>query len=153
MPEHLYKSRTNKVFAGVCGGVAEYFKADPTLIRLAWALAFFVGGTGFILYILAMIIMPDGPGAPAGKANLSNQTELPAGEQSKDQAVQPNQPVTNGRNGESKRQQILGLALVAIGGFFLLEKIFPFFHIGSWWPLILIILGVFVLFKDKGGAR
>ncbi|MBZ4654631.1 MAG: phage shock protein PspC [Peptococcaceae bacterium] len=56
MPERLHKSCTNKVFAGVCGGIAEYFNVDPTLIRLAWAMAFFVGGTGFILYILALAL-------------------------------------------------------------------------------------------------
>lgn len=150
MPEQLYKSRTNKVFAGVCGGIAEYFKVDPTLIRLAWALAFFIGGTGFVLYILAMIIMPDGPGiANTGKTGSLNETE----EASAEQGEQSKLPVKDDQGGEQKRQQILGLALVAIGGFFLLEKVFPFFNIGSWWPLILIILGVFILFKDKGGAR
>lgn len=54
----LSKSK-NKVVAGVCGGIAEYFGWDPTLIRLVWALAFFFAGTGLLIYIIAAIIMPE----------------------------------------------------------------------------------------------
>ncbi|QRN85400.1 PspC domain-containing protein [Clostridia bacterium] len=54
----LAKSKDKKIF-GVCGGVAEYFNIDPTVIRLIWALAILVYGTGFLLYIIMAIIMPD----------------------------------------------------------------------------------------------
>ena len=54
----LTKSNTNRVLAGVCGGIAEYFDCDPTIIRLLFiALSIFVG-SGLLLYILAAIIMP-----------------------------------------------------------------------------------------------
>jgi len=54
----LTKSNTNRVLAGVCGGIAEYFGCDPTIIRLLFiALSIFVG-SGLLLYILAAIIMP-----------------------------------------------------------------------------------------------
>ena len=157
MPQNIYKSRTNKVFAGVCGGLAEYFKVDATLIRLAWALAFFVGGSGFILYILAMIIIPEGPVEQVRQ----NATTSPAvviddeeDEEGKGQ-VPPPFGATNGQksNGDEKRHQILGLILVAIGGYFLLERFFPVFDFNNWWPLILVVLGVFILIKGKGGAR
>ena len=56
----LYKSNDRKI-AGVCGGIAEYFGFDPTLVRLVWALVVVFGGTGIFLYFLASIIMEDAP--------------------------------------------------------------------------------------------
>ncbi len=56
--KELRKSGTNKVLAGVCGGIAEYLGCDPTIIRLLFiALSIFVG-SGLLVYILAAIIMP-----------------------------------------------------------------------------------------------
>ena len=57
----LYKSATDKKIAGVCGGIAEYFNVDATLIRLAWVLFSLLGGSGLLAYIIAAIIMPDRP--------------------------------------------------------------------------------------------
>ncbi|EAA0091949.1 PspC domain-containing protein [Listeria innocua] len=54
----LYKSSSQKMFAGVCGGLAEYFGIEVTIIRLIWAGAVLFLGTGILLYILAAIIMP-----------------------------------------------------------------------------------------------
>jgi phage shock protein C len=56
----LYRSQTDKKIAGVCGGVAEYFGIDSTLVRLGWILFTFAGGSGILAYIIAWIIMPDG---------------------------------------------------------------------------------------------
>ena len=46
------------ILRGVCAGIAEYFDLDPTLIRLAWALVCFLGGSGILAYIVAAIIIP-----------------------------------------------------------------------------------------------
>ena len=54
----LRKSQTNKVISGVCGGVAEYFNADPTIVRMLWILFTFAGGSGILLYIVCAIFMP-----------------------------------------------------------------------------------------------
>ena len=59
MNKKLYKSNSNKMIAGVCGGVAEYFGIDPTLIRLDWVLFCALGGSGFLAYIIAAIIIPE----------------------------------------------------------------------------------------------
>lgn len=55
----LYKSATDRKIAGVCGGIAEYFDMDPTLIRLAWILFCALGGSGVLAYIIAAIIIPE----------------------------------------------------------------------------------------------
>lgn len=54
----LYRSDENKMLAGVCGGIAEYFGVDPTLIRLAWVVFSLLGGSDLLAYILAAIIIP-----------------------------------------------------------------------------------------------
>lgn len=59
--KRLYKSQTNKMICGVCGGVAEYLNVDPTIIRLIWAVLILAVGTGLLAYILAAIIMPEDP--------------------------------------------------------------------------------------------
>ena len=64
MERRLYRSRTEKMIAGVCGGVAEYFNTDPTVIRLIWVLITLLGGAGVLLYIILWIVMPLAPPPP-----------------------------------------------------------------------------------------
>ena len=59
MKKRLYKSSTDKKVCGVCGGIANYFDVDPTVIRRIWVIFTLVGGSGLIAYIIAAIIMPD----------------------------------------------------------------------------------------------
>lgn len=54
----LYRSNTNKMICGVCGGLGEYLNIDPTLVRLIWAIFALAGGCGVLIYIIAAIIMP-----------------------------------------------------------------------------------------------
>lgn len=53
----LYRSSTNKMICGVCGGVSEYINIDPTVVRLLWVIFAFTG-VGFLAYFIAAIIMP-----------------------------------------------------------------------------------------------
>ena len=57
----LYKSSTDKKLAGVCGGIAEYFDIDSTLVRLGWVVFCALGGSGVLAYIIAALVMPDRP--------------------------------------------------------------------------------------------
>jgi len=56
----LYRSKTNKVFAGICGGLAEYFNIDATLLRLVWVLIVVFSGffPGVLVYLIALLIVP-----------------------------------------------------------------------------------------------
>ncbi len=58
MNKRLYKSATDKKICGVCGGVAEYFDIDPTIVRLAWVVFTLFGGSGILAYIIAAIVIP-----------------------------------------------------------------------------------------------
>ena len=55
MKKRLYKSSTDKKVCGVCGGIANYFDVDPTVIRLIWVIFTLVGGSGLIAYIIETI--------------------------------------------------------------------------------------------------
>ena len=61
MNKRLYKSRNDKMLGGVCGGIAEYFNIDPTLVRLGWVLFCALGGSGILAYIVAAIVIPEQP--------------------------------------------------------------------------------------------
>ena len=56
--EKKLKRSNNKVLAGVCGGLAEYFGIDATIVRVIYALLVICGGVGVLLYVLLMLIMP-----------------------------------------------------------------------------------------------
>ncbi len=58
MARRIYRSRDRKI-GGVCGGFAEYFNIDPTIIRLIWAIAVFVYGTGLLAYLICWLVIPE----------------------------------------------------------------------------------------------
>lgn len=66
-PRRLYRSRTERSIAGICGGLAEFFNADPTLLRLITLLLILFGGLSIWAYIILWIVIPE---APAPKFNL-----------------------------------------------------------------------------------
>ena len=61
MEKKLYRSRGDKKLCGVCGGIAKYFKLDPTIIRLIWTLAVLLAGSGVVLYIACALVIPEEP--------------------------------------------------------------------------------------------
>ena len=124
----LYKSRGDRMLDGVCGGVAEYFGLDSTLVRLAWVLLILVGGMGILLYIVAMIIMPVNRG----------ETSVP--------------PVAV----RERNSKFWGILLVVVGSVWFLGNIgLPLWH--HWWglawdvalPVLLILAGVAFLFGGR----
>lgn len=58
MKKRLYRIEEGKMIAGVCGGIAEYFDLDPTVVRLGWVLFSAVAGGGILAYIIAALIIP-----------------------------------------------------------------------------------------------
>jgi phage shock protein C len=57
----LYRSRDQKMIAGVCGGIAEYTRVDPTLVRILMLALMFFGGIGLLPYIILSIVIPEEP--------------------------------------------------------------------------------------------
>ena len=61
MTKRLYKSADNRMLCGVCGGIADYFDIDPTLVRLGVVLLCALGGSGIPAYIVAAVVIPEPP--------------------------------------------------------------------------------------------
>ena len=66
------RKSNNKVICGVCGGIAEYFNIDPTLVRLGFIAGSIIFGSGLLAYIVAAIIMPDAASANVKTAEAHN---------------------------------------------------------------------------------
>ena len=64
-PKKLYRSRSDRMVAGVAGGLADYFSIDTSVLRIIWVLAFLFAGTGFFLYLILWILVPEEPVADA----------------------------------------------------------------------------------------
>lgn len=75
-PKRLYRSEKNKIFAGICGGLGEYFAVDPTALRLGWLLIVIFSGIfpGIIAYIIAIFIIPLHPSAH--RTHTTSHTEI-----------------------------------------------------------------------------
>jgi phage shock protein PspC (stress-responsive transcriptional regulator) len=84
-PKRLQRSASDKLLLGVCGGLAEYFDADPALVRVLFALGVLLAGGGILLYAALALIMPseqmaDAHPRDAARATLDEaQTELRRG--------------------------------------------------------------------------
>ncbi len=143
----LYKSRKNKMLAGVCGGIAEYFDVDSVLIRLIAVLFFFTGGATLIAYIVGMIVMPYPPYEGTGGSEAAQgQDAAPAS-------------FAQSENHAHAGSVIIGVLLILFGVHYLFRNI-PFFHPYYWWfwdvgwrffwPSVLIAVGLLVILR---GAR
>ncbi len=78
--KRLYRSRTDRMLAGVCGGIGQYLNIDPTLIRLAFLFLAIWGGGGVLAYLIAWIVIPEEP-LPAGDTGTT-ETPPPSSESS-----------------------------------------------------------------------
>ncbi len=65
MDRKLYRSNTDKMLAGVCGGLAKYFDIDPTIVRLAFVFVTLMGGSGILAYLVCWVVIPRDPAPPA----------------------------------------------------------------------------------------
>jgi phage shock protein C len=78
-PKKLVRSRTDKKIAGVCGGFADYFEMDATLVRILWLLVAAIGGCGILAYLIAWMVMPEQP--PTSPAASPSAVPQPVGNQ------------------------------------------------------------------------
>lgn len=156
MPDRLYRSRRDRMLAGVAGGLAEMWGADPSLVRIVWALlVFLTGGLALVVYIVMAIVVPEGDPAPwptaasgegpgeGGTAPVTGAGWAPAG-------TRPPRPR---RDGSSAFPMVIGGFLVLLGAFFLVREYLPQVDFDWFWPAMLIGLGVVILLSAIGRDR
>jgi phage shock protein PspC (stress-responsive transcriptional regulator) len=148
MNRRLYRSRTDTIIGGVASGLAHYMNADPALVRIAWAILVpLTGGIAFLGYIVGWIVIPEEPrGAPMPVAPATTgDLGTVAGEATTEPTTwTPPEPETRSSAG-GNAGIIVGLALVALGAWFLLRDYLPSIDWSLVWPVIIVGVGVLIL--------
>ena len=150
MPERVYRSVRQKMIGGVCGGLADYFRVDVTLVRLIALVALFAGGVGFLAYLAAWVIIPINPAEQMGYTGYKREV----GDVVKEAFSDVEKGTMEFRKPENheNRTQVAGGILVVLGVVFFLERWFPYwFDMSKMWPIVLIFIGLFVIVR--GGRR
>ena len=138
--KRLFRSRKNKVIGGICGGLADYFEVDVVIIRILFVLLALIQGVGFLIYLVALFVIP----------------------------VNPNETASRGEAKSSRDRSrnvllFLGIVLVLLGIYYTMGNLFYFpdffysipfrMHWDLFWPLLLILIGVLYIIhitqKDK----
>ena len=154
MSTRLERSTTNRVIAGVCGGVAEYLQIDPTLVRVFFVIAaVMTAGLGFLAYLVLIVLMPlpghpqpfvqsaTTPAAPPAAGSASDET------MAMNSLTTPAAPAPPDPAATERRRATFGYFLVALGVVFFLANLGAF-RIVRWdyiWPLVFIAAGAWLL--------
>jgi phage shock protein C len=166
MERKLYRSRHDRIIAGVCGGIADYLDVDPTLVRL---LAVLLGlaslGTAVIAYLIVTIVVPEEPvetvegsGPPMAQMSDSTTQEQPRPEGSNPPGAPPPAPPAYPQQPGGSWQRPrrprrggvwFGIILVVIGALLLAAEFAPGLDLWRLWPLVIVLVGIRLLFRSR----
>lgn len=151
MEKRLYRSRTNRLIWGVCGGLAKYFDMDPTIIRIIFVLLMFANGLGILAYIIMAIVIP----LEGSKTAESKETVRENVEEMKKAATELGREIratfAEDKEAETairkRRRSWVGIILVIIGILALMASLnlFWWFHWSYLWPFIIIAIGLIIV--------
>jgi phage shock protein C len=158
MNRRLYRSRTDSVIGGVAGGVAEYLDIDPSIVRIVWAvLAIVTGGIFLVLYVVMWIVVPEGtppppadasamPAADGAATDAPESTDTQAASTWSATAPDGGYAAQEPRPRGSGTPMIIGLVLVLLGVWFLIDQYVPALDSELLWPIALVVIGAALLF-------
>jgi phage shock protein PspC (stress-responsive transcriptional regulator) len=138
----LYRSTTDKVIGGVCGGLGDYLNIDPVIVRIAFVLLAVFGGSGVLVYIILWIVIPEQKYFIDIEMNKSGDAKVETGVFV--------DPVTSNRKKNSSL--IAGIALIAFGLLFLADRLIPMYNLWDFWPLLLVVAGVLLIKPELFGS-
>ncbi|MBN1340966.1 MAG: PspC domain-containing protein [Bacteroidales bacterium] len=135
----LYRSKTDRVIAGVCGGLGEYLNTDPVLFRVLFAVGVILGGGGLIIYLVLWIVAPEKE-LPSSYQDNSAKSDFQAN---------PLEAKTEGKPQHKYDGNLwAGIILITLGGLFLMDKFVPRFDFSDLWPVILVVIGILLLVRN-----
>ena len=143
----LEKSSTDKVIAGVAGGLGEYLNVDPVVVRIAWVVHCFITfGVALILYIAMAIIMP-------GQRTPIAERGAPVAEYDEYQVEDGDESAMTLNARRDRRRNAVAIGLIVIGGFALASNfgLLSFLNWSLLWPVVIIALGGFLLLARTRG--
>lgn len=158
MAKRLYRSRSDRMIWGVCGGLAQYFDIDPVIVRIIAVLLVFASGAGILAYIVLAIVVPLESSEVTEPKDVIRENV----EEMRQTASQLGQEIrsTFGREEDTSEERakarhrnrnILGIILVVIGVIFLLAS----FNLLWWlrweylWPLVIIAIGALIILGTR----
>jgi len=149
----LYRSRDDRMLAGVAGGLAELWGADPSLVRVIWALlVVFTGGVALIVYIVMALVVPEEPVNPATQTpppgagpDWVPPPDAQAARRAAREARAAARQAAGGDRSSFPAGAVLGGFLIILGGFFLAREFLPNIDFDWFWPLVLVGLGVLLV--------
>jgi phage shock protein C len=140
----LYRSADDRILAGVCGGLAEYFDVDPVLTRIAFVI-FSMGGMGVFAYIILALIIPSKEGGAHVRPNTSEKaSEFVEEAADKVKAVFHD---IGERDHSSRGRNVVGALIIGVGIIALLHQVFPsvWFAWRMILPLGLVLVGFWII--------
>jgi len=141
----IYRSNSNRMIAGVAGGIGEYFNVDAVLIRIVFLLLSLMGGSGVFFYIFCWVIIPK-----QGYDNRNQEMVRNFADEIKERATEFAGSSKSNR-GNMSRRNILGIVIILFGFILLFNKIspFPFLRWDLFWLIVIILIGFYMVFKNK----
>ena len=138
MEKRFYRSPTDHRIAGVCGGLAEYFNVDPVLVRVIFVVLLF-SGVGLLAYLILWLVVP-----VREKEEGTVEVITPAG---REKVV--SEPSKTEESAKAMKWHNLfgGIILVVLGALFLAENFLPVYRLNKFWPPLLIVLGLTILWR------
>lgn len=159
-PKKLYRSRKDRMIAGVCGGLGKYFGIDPVLLRIVFVVLTFFRGSGVILYLILAIVVPNEPEEGKEGEKLKDSIRFKEGvvdltegakkmsEEFVRGTEQLAEALSQPKEWLSQRRNVLGLFLILVGLIALTEQLFPgIFNWKVFWPLTLVLIGFYIILK------
>ncbi|MFC1967428.1 PspC domain-containing protein [Chloroflexota bacterium] len=163
MERRLYRSQSDRMVSGVCGGLAKYFDMDPVIVRIIFVLLLFANGLGLLAYIIMVIVVPlEGSKSAEPKDTVKENVEemKKTAEEIKKTAEEFGREISSTFKGEdspgakdttSRRRNLLGIGLIIIGALILMGTLnfFWWFRWGYLWPVIIIAVGLIIVITSK----
>jgi phage shock protein PspC (stress-responsive transcriptional regulator) len=157
----LHRTVNGRVIGGVAGGLADFFSMDPTIVRLIFVLLAVFGGGGVLLYIILWIVLPErnsfntysaySTPPPSATTNATGSADSGVGD-TFEGFGKPNQDFSAAPETVTRRKfegsLIGGIVLILIGSFFLAERFIPQISFGDFWPLLLVVVGLVLIFNS-----
>jgi phage shock protein C len=142
----LYRSETDRVIAGVCGGLGDFFNVDPMLMRLIFVIITVFGGGGVILYIILWLIIPN----QSSVSEITKESIRHNADEIKEKAHSFAKDFKINRT-RVHSHRFFGLIIIVIGVMFLFGNIglFRIFDLTKLWPLLLVVIGIAILTKRE----
>lgn len=147
MVKKLYRSNHDKMIAGVCGGLAEYFEIDSTLIRLLFLALLIFGGGGILIYLIMWIVVPKKPYIIDDTKDSRNSGSY--NETVNYESAKKEHPIEVESPQKYNKNTIVGIIIIVIGVLLLFENFNLLFGFSKLWPILLIIFGAYLLLKPK----